>query len=284
MNPSKASNSRLVRLGLAFLLTLILASTASATYCIGDFVWFDLNENGLQDDGEPGVPDVTVRAYECTNNSMVLLEETKTDEFGRYKIDFGYDNHTDWNPIKPEHLLVEFQLPAQLILDGYIFTQRLVEGEDSSIDSNPKPNGQDDCSVPTWQHGANCLQGCWFCDKNFDAGVVLDDCNGQIGDSVWIDTDSDGIQDVDEHGINGVTLTLDDGNGNIITTATFTGGPLTQPGYYLFDDLCAGTYTVAVDDLTVPAQYQATAINAGAADEDSDNPAGTIVFLANNGH
>jgi hypothetical protein len=27
---------------------------------IGDFVWHDLNANGIQDEGEPGVPDVVV--------------------------------------------------------------------------------------------------------------------------------------------------------------------------------------------------------------------------------
>jgi len=37
---------------------------APCTGVIGDFVWWDLNENGIQDDGEPGIPGVEVILFD----------------------------------------------------------------------------------------------------------------------------------------------------------------------------------------------------------------------------
>ena len=37
-----------------------------------------------------------------------------------------------------------------------------------------------------------------------------------LGDYVWEDTNKDGIQDSDEKGIAGVTVTLKDDNGNVL--------------------------------------------------------------------
>ncbi len=70
---------------------------------------------------------------------------------------------------------------------------------------------------------------------------------GSIGDYVWEDTNADGIQDVSETGIGGVTVNLLDASGTVIETAT------TNPdGSYLFDELVEGEYTVQVDYATVP--------------------------------
>ena len=51
---------------------------------IGDFVWWDLNGNGQQDTGEPGIPDVTVELY---NSAGALIGTDVTDAAGKY--DFG---------------------------------------------------------------------------------------------------------------------------------------------------------------------------------------------------
>ena len=82
-----------------------------------------------------------------------------------------------------------------------------------------------------------------------DAEVVIP---GSIGDTVWMDTDGDGIQTPDEMGIPGVTiiLTLPDGS----TTTTITD----ENGMYLFLDLVAGEYSVAVDPSTLPSGLEQT--------------------------
>jgi len=48
---------------------------------VADFVWADLNGNGIQDIGEPGLADVFVMLTDCQGN---WKDQTTTDEFGHY--------------------------------------------------------------------------------------------------------------------------------------------------------------------------------------------------------
>jgi len=56
-----------------------------ARAAIGDFVWHDLNENGQQDAGEPGIPGVMVKLFDADNDS--LLAAKVTDASGYYLFD-----------------------------------------------------------------------------------------------------------------------------------------------------------------------------------------------------
>ncbi len=47
-------------------------------FCLGDYIWEDTNMNGIQDDGESGIADVTITLNE-TNAT------TTTDENGSYE-------------------------------------------------------------------------------------------------------------------------------------------------------------------------------------------------------
>ncbi len=41
------------------------------TYCLGDFIWYDNDNDGIQDfDGEDGVADVKVTLYDSGNNEL----------------------------------------------------------------------------------------------------------------------------------------------------------------------------------------------------------------------
>ncbi len=61
----------------------------------------------------------------------------------------------------------------------------------------------------------------------------------QLGNYVWNDLDHDGVQDANEPGVSGVTVTLYDNNDNIIATTVTDSN-----GYYQFTNLNAGTYCV----------------------------------------
>jgi len=83
-------------------------------------------------------------------------------------------------------------------------------------------------------------------------------CTGTLGDFVWNDLDRDGIQDAGEPGIEGVVLTLTDASGAVLDTQTTGPG-----GAYQFMGLCAGEYTVTVDESTLPMGLVASPCNAG---------------------
>ena len=59
-------------------------STSKAISSIGDYVWTDLNDNGLQDAGEPGVANVLVVLYDSLLNSIATRY---TDNNGHYSFD-----------------------------------------------------------------------------------------------------------------------------------------------------------------------------------------------------
>ena len=57
---------------------------------IGDFVFEDVNEDGIQDVGETGIEGVTVTLFNASDNSVV--SSTTTDVMGQYSfpnIPFG---------------------------------------------------------------------------------------------------------------------------------------------------------------------------------------------------
>ena len=71
----------------------------------------------------------------------------------------------------------------------------------------------------------------------FDLPVLPEPCS--LGDTVWYDTDEDGIQDPDELGIPDVTVHLMDCQGQILATTTTN-----ADGFYLFSNLMPGDYNV----------------------------------------
>lgn len=78
----------------------------------------------------------------------------------------------------------------------------------------------------------------------------------QLGDTVWYDTNKNGIQDAGEQGINGAKVVLKDAAGTVLTTATTAKGP--WDGWYKFVGLEAGTYTAAIDMSSVKSTYELT--------------------------
>lgn len=79
-----------------------LSSTASAT--VGDFVWFDLNKNGIQDAGEKGFAGVIVRLVNADTNAVV--KETQTNANGLYL----------FTGIDPGNYLIEFVIPTNFTI------------------------------------------------------------------------------------------------------------------------------------------------------------------------
>ena len=199
---------------------------------VGDTVWKDLDGNGIQDPGEPGVAGVTVHLYACDGT---LLETTTTDANGNYL----------FTAVPPGDYYVQFDisgLPA-----GCDFTTPGL-GTDAN-NSDADANGTTACFTTD---GTDYL--------DVDAGLVP---LAGLGNYVWFDADGDGIQDPNEMGIGGVLVNLYDQDGNFIAS-THTDAN----GMYLFTDLYPGHYYL---EFAPPAGYDTTQPNAGGSDNtDSD--------------
>jgi hypothetical protein len=110
---------------------------------IGDTVWFDDDQDGIQDTGELGFPGVTVNLYDC--GGTVPIATATTDADGFYKFD----------GLTPGDYFVEFIEP-----EGYDITLQ-DQGGDDADDSDADPvTGRTICTTldageydPTWDCG-----------------------------------------------------------------------------------------------------------------------------------
>ena len=84
-----------------------------------------------------------------------------------------------------------------------------------------------------------------ICDPAVFDGGIDEACfsPGSIGDTVWCDTNGDGIQDEGEEGIGGIIITLTLPDGSEITTTT------DDNGNYIFEGLADGDYTVTISGI-----------------------------------
>ena len=187
---------------------------------IGDYVWFDLNGNGIQDEDESGIADVTVILEADFNGDGIIdfTDSMETDESGFYLF-----------PNLPPGTY-RITVDSDTLPDGLIQTY--------DLDGIESP----DTAVVILRSGEVNL--------NVDFGYFQ---YGSIGDRVWNDLNADGVQNENEPGIGGVTVTLYDEEGNVLATTVTT-----DDGGYLFEFLPPGTYTVCVDAATLPADLVQT--------------------------
>jgi len=196
---------------------------------IGDFVWWDLNADGAQDAGEPGIPGVEVTVVWAGRDGTIgtgddISYPTATDASGGYLME---------------------NLPAGLFRVTVSGTLTAIADNTYNLDG-----GADNTSDVTLTTNETRL------DLDFGyAGT------GSIGDFVWFDVNADGIQDSGEPGLSDVTVAatfygLDGvpGGGDDVARTTVTA----PDGTYTFTDLPAGTYLVEVDPATLPAGMNAT--------------------------
>jgi len=61
--------------------------TGTSTVSLGDYIWFDYNQNGIQDLGEQGLYNITVSLYNSADCSGQVIAETKSSDIGYYQFE-----------------------------------------------------------------------------------------------------------------------------------------------------------------------------------------------------
>ncbi|MET8757653.1 SdrD B-like domain-containing protein [Lentzea sp. NPDC004782] len=206
---------------------------------LGDTVWRDDNKNGIQDDGEPGVPDVPVK--------LSTGQTTKTDANGKYV----FDNLPDG-----KYTVCFGPMPTGMA--DFQFTTPNAGSDDAKDSDADVATG----CTPEVTLGLGKRE-----DLTLDAGIHAP--VNRIGDYVWVDANRNGLQDAGEQPVAGVTVKLSTG----ATTTT------DAQGKYLFSDMPDGSYTVCFDVKNLPAavaDYTLTKTDAGddAMDSDADPATG----------
>ncbi len=199
---------------------------------IGDFVFLDDNEDGIQDTGEGGLAGVTVNLLADVDGDGVIedgevVATTTTDANGEYQFDVIAGDYK-----------VQFVQPP-----GFEVSPRN-QGMDDTVDSDGLIS--DLISVPQGQENPTIDQGFFFTSGG---GNPV----GSIGDTIFQDNNANGVQDGLEDGFEGVTVELIDkgadgqiggGDDTLIQTQTTD-----QDGKYLFENLVANSnYAVVVTD------------------------------------
>ncbi|HEC2156370.1 TPA: carboxypeptidase regulatory-like domain-containing protein [Staphylococcus delphini] len=214
-----------------------------ATFNLGDKVWEDLNKDGIQNSNEPGIANVKVTLTKEDGSTVTAT----TDENGNYK----------FTELPNGKYTVTFETP-----EGYEPTKEKVG--DYALDSDGQSvvvviDNKDDMTIDSGFH------------KPEEVEPPKVEATFNLGDKVWEDLNKDGIQNSNEPGIGGVTVTLTKEDGTTVTTTT------DENGNYKFTELPNGEYTVTFE---TPKGYEATKTNVG--DDALDSDGQTVKVIINN--
>ncbi|HRT06382.1 MAG TPA: SdrD B-like domain-containing protein, partial [Kiritimatiellia bacterium] len=191
---------------------------------IGDTVFWDANRNGTQDYSEEGVAGVTVNLFLDVNGDGfydagdTFVSSAVTDADGLYL----------FSGLMPGSYVVAVDGASGPLAGAF-------------LSADPDSNGLtcEDLDVPQpcdGQHGRTLVNSQNYMGADF--GYVPP--GAVIGDTLWIDTDNDGVRDGNESGIAYVSVVLWS-NGVAIATNETDGD-----GWYYFSNLGDGTFQVVV--------------------------------------
>jgi hypothetical protein len=162
---------------------------------IGNFVWDDLDQDGRQDAGEPGLPGVTVQLWNSAKT--LLLDQTVSGADGRYTV------------VAP--LAGDYRIRGILPAAQDAFSPLDQAGGDDLLDSDINPSGVNLGFTDSFTIASNVIS-----TTIYDAGIIVfrpptptrTPTPINIGNFVWVDLNANGIQDSGEPGLGGVRVQL----------------------------------------------------------------------------
>ncbi|MBA8760809.1 YSIRK-type signal peptide-containing protein, partial [Staphylococcus schleiferi subsp. coagulans] len=161
--------------------------TVEPTYTIGDFVWEDGDHNGVQNEGETGLANVTVT---LKNEQGEVVAETQSDAQGHYQ----------FTNVKKGKYEVVFTTP-----EGY-------EATSKHTTANTEKDSDGLVAKIEVTKDDNSIDAGFFPLKNWNP----EEPTYTIGDFVWEDGDHNGVQNEGEKGLANVTVTLKNEQGEVV--------------------------------------------------------------------
>jgi len=204
---------------------------------IGDLVWIDVNQNGIQDGGEPPYPNVPVKLECKENGSYVEYGSVNTDSKGHYY--FGGPTNANLNNGKTLTAGMNCKIVvAKDDVNGKPATQPQNADSNDTIDSDAKEVGNNNVieftttnkNDHTLDMGIEPTIGCL-------TGVLFEDVNGN------------GTEDAgDARAPKNITVKITDSFGNVYTAET------DDQGEFALNQVPAGSVKVEVDttDTDIP--------------------------------
>jgi hypothetical protein len=182
---------------------------------IGDFVWSDLDGDGVQDAGEPGIGGVTLALWSDAGGAPgSIVMTTTTDAAGAYLFN-----------VAPGSYFVDVTDAGGVLAD-----KALTSG----------PNSKSDPFGPL-----TVTAGEAYRSADFGYAIACAPTKAAIGGTVWLDADRNGQLDAGEAGLAGVSVCA--------TPLGYPGSICAQTDSAGAYRLCVPKHTYLVAPITVPA-------------------------------
>ena len=224
-----------------------------ARFAVGDSVWRDDNRSGLQDAGESPASRISVQLL---NSDGEVAASTVSSPSGRYVFD---NLQAGTYSVRFAGVPEDFRLtPA-------------AAGDQHAADSNPDYSGltppftlgvgEPNVRPSTATDGVAAA----YVNATIDAGITA--LRYAVGDRVWLDQNSDGIQQSDEPGAPATVSLLSVAGNAVATTNT------DATGRYQFSNLRGGQYRLQFTHLPANRAFTGRAAGTDAALDSDPDPA-----------
>src|SRR5205807_557458 len=147
---------------------------------IGDFVWNDVNGNGIQNSGEPGIAGVTLTLTGSTGAGVSVTDHATTSASGAYQFTEAPGTYT---------VTVDAgNFTGTGVLAGYTAAPTL-QGSDRTLDSNVNPSATSPAALPSGGSDGTVDFGYYRATSPSGTGaaIILDDRSSGFSEtgSVW---------------------------------------------------------------------------------------------------
>lgn len=264
---------------------------------VGNYVWLDLDGDGVQDPSESGIQGVDVRLYSA---NFTLVGKTTTNVRGEYYFNMknvdttgvnattGAANtgYTGLNYNRPYYIVIgkngQFNTTsAQLVIGANSYGLTLANtGQGANADFNDSDAGIAsalNAVINGYPYIVFTSGTAGSSNHTYDFGLKT---VGSVGNYVWVDVNGNGLQDDGANtGLNGVTVHLwsagadgvaGGGDDYIVNTTTTANNTSVNPGYYNFIIEVSGNYFVQFP--TSYSTYSLTTQTATAATDNNSDP------------